>query len=940
MIEAMRSRHREPPGMLLVEVVAFFAPTQPADGGLGGAPTKNWLECFASIVGTTWTIVSDVLLFLLVVVAAWAIVRDVRRRRVLVDPIEIPKSRAEGGFTPNAIAQRVAGAIMAIERREPTSQTNEERFELTTSQIDFSVPTAGITYRNLIRYLRQAAGRPEELVRGELQESDTTLRLTLRTRDGRSVSEKIEKTNSDDDHLGTLISQAALAVYALIEPGLAVYNWFNTEQRDKKFDRTFAAAKSCLESAPAEHHHVAYTARANALTVLKRIDEAKGDYAAALALSPKYAPAHNGRGVLFRSFSHLDAAKDSYQRALKYDSRSAIALSNLGYVFNACHSYDQALRRFDRAIQLSPRYASAFNGRGYAKLKLGRLDDAERDLRRANDLDPKLVWPYVNRARVHRARGQTAEALAVLDVAMSASAALSAIHICRAEILADDMHLDDAEQEYRTACSLDAADGDALSGLARVHHLRGQHADAEVFFQKAIGADPDNPSAWRRWGALCQDSGRPDDAIYRYRRAIGLNRHVAFGHAAIAGVRLAEGASAEALEQARRAVAIDGTDRWAHVVLGRVLVAQTDRAHAFEAFSKALTRESRNAQVRRDLGALMLNMGQIEEGLAQIERARDLGPPDGWAALQLVGALFDLGRLKAAKREIDRTTAIEARTPELSMRRGRAFLRAERWEAAAIEFRRALAARPWSAQSNLGLARALAGQGDQKQAVDHVHRAAGAEPWNGECYVVEANILSNAGDYDGAAAVLAHACGQLSTDADLLTRWAVAVRYQARRAPDASTTASLQAQSEELLARAIEANPYASWPKRERAELEHDRAAAAATQPYRRGLLLRATIDILNDALIDDDRDWRAWSRLGDVRREVNDHSRAAVAYRSALDVWPRRGPEWGKLMEIFVTLDRTRDAEELIRLARVKVPAEEGLPDGLLDAGVAELPT
>jgi hypothetical protein len=256
-----------------------------------------------TVGGARAMLVDSLLLGLLLafLVAAWW---ELRRNSVLIEPIDVPKDLAEKGYTAHVIAQRLAAEISALQRAARLRARLEEGFELSSAQIDFAVPAAGISYRAIIRYVRQLLRLPEERVQDELvREAGTiravrgelvpaeVIRLMLRTRDGYQTPGDLQVTSETE--LPQLFERAARELAWLVAPSLMVTYWFWVEQRERKFEQTFAAVHRCLTRTPADRHHHAYVIWGNALVVQRQFNEADQKYRAAAALAPRFASTYN-----------------------------------------------------------------------------------------------------------------------------------------------------------------------------------------------------------------------------------------------------------------------------------------------------------------------------------------------------------------------------------------------------------------------------------------------------------------------------------------------------------------------------------------------------------------------------------------------------------------------------------------------------------------------
>src|SRR5262249_28341355 len=89
----------------------------------------------------------------------------------------------------------------------------------------------------------------------------------------------------------------------------------------------------------------AFSNRGNALTELKRFDEALASYDKAIALKPDYAEAFSNRGTALKDLKRLD----------------------------------EALASYDKAIALKPDYADGYMNRGFGRLLAGQCKEGWPD---------------------------------------------------------------------------------------------------------------------------------------------------------------------------------------------------------------------------------------------------------------------------------------------------------------------------------------------------------------------------------------------------------------------------------------------------------------------------------------------------------------------------------------------------------------------------------
>jgi len=83
---------------------------------------------------------------------------------------------------------------------------------------------------------------------------------------------------------------------------------------------------------------------------------------------------------------------------------------------------------------------------------------------------------------------------------------------------------------YRRALAGRPDLADAYNNLGRLHHDRGELADAESLYRLAICAAADTALYWFNLGVAAEDRGRHAEAIAAYERALELDGTLADAH--------------------------------------------------------------------------------------------------------------------------------------------------------------------------------------------------------------------------------------------------------------------------------------------------------------------------------------------------------------------------------------------------------------------------
>ena len=184
---------------------------------------------------------------------------------------------------------------------------------------------------------------------------------------------------------------------------------------------------------------------------------------------------------------------------------------------------------------------------------------------------------------------------------------------------------------FERALSMQESDVSALVGRGRALVALDRESDAIAAFEAALAADPSLADVRRqidvlKFRASEQDvararlaarTGKIDEAIAGYTRAIAASPDSAFLYRELAGVERQKGDNARALEHLRRAIALDPTDAKSLVQTGEIFESRGDLAAAEKAYTDALAIEPGDAlQARIDAVRARAELARMPEARA------------------------------------------------------------------------------------------------------------------------------------------------------------------------------------------------------------------------------------------------------------------------------------------------------------------------------------
>ncbi|MCX6304749.1 MAG: tetratricopeptide repeat protein [Bacteroidetes bacterium] len=264
----------------------------------------------------------------------------------------------------------------------------------------------------------------------------------------------------------------------------------------------------------------AYINRAVSRKMLQDYDNSLKDYNIAIRLKPEQLELYTSRASLKSDMKDYDGALSDLNLALKIDPKYTSAYTNRAAVKKTMKDLAGALADYNTAIELDPKNSEFYNNRGNLKFQLddsqGAIDDYTTSIR----ISPKDFLGYKNRGAVRFSRKLYTEALADLTEAIGLSPKSGDLYYTRSLVKKAMNDLAGAKADYTKAAELDpnyAAEGfmknigisaGEMPGLqpaqmnkqAMLMESSGRVQDAIVLYKKALGVKPDFPEAWYNLG--------------------------------------------------------------------------------------------------------------------------------------------------------------------------------------------------------------------------------------------------------------------------------------------------------------------------------------------------------------------------------------------------------------------------------------------------------
>ncbi len=338
---------------------------------------------------------------------------------------------------------------------------------------------------------------------------------------------------------------------------------------------------------------------------------------------------------------------------------------------------EESIEASRRALELQPGLARAHYNLGTAYMYQERYELAEAHLLRAADLDSVLFAAQNNLGNLYQQLGRADQALIHYQKAASIGAYASLLYnMGQAHLQAG--RPDSAARYFRGALEREPNLRAGYRGLAETLRAQERFNDAIAVLEEALSAWPQDGELARLLAASYAGLGREEAARAVYRRL---------------GMSAAQGWSLLAGEALRRG-------RW---------------QRAYECVQEALKTEE-SAALYNDLGAALVGLERIEEGLQAFRQSARLDPQGARSYANIGRVYLQHGRFAEAVAALERAVELDANNGAFCALLGRAYEGSGKEDNALQWYRRAVDNAPENAAHRTLLARRYRAMGQLGQA--------------------------------------------------------------------------------------------------------------------------------------------------------------------------------------------------------------------------------
>ena len=456
-----------------------------------------------------------------------------------------------------------------------------------------------------------------------------------------------------------------------------------------------------------------------------QVQEADRLYTAILKAQPKHPDANHSMGVLAVGVGKAEQALPFFKTAL--EANPAIAQFWLSYI-DALIKLDKLA---DAKAVLDQAKSKGAKGDGFDKLEQ-RLKDAEQEPLESNQIasEPQPKQPNI------------LDSLK-LDQAISL-----------AKKKARDGSAEEAKRIYQDILTKFPKNKRAIDGLKGLVGMRvGKASKAQdppqdqvqslmILYNKgqlalvvehAQGLTKQYPEAFAVWnlmGASAAQIGQLDQAIFAFKRVLGIKPDNAEAYSNLGNALKKQGKLEEAVEAYNQALALNPSNAKVYYNMGNALKEQDKLEEAVEAYNKTLAIEPSNAEAYYNMGNALKEQDKLGAAIEAYNNALLIKPDNAEAYYNMGLTLKEQGKLEEAIEACNKALAIKPNYAEAYNNMGLTLTEQGKLDEAIEAYNKALAIEPDNATSYNNMGLTLKEQGKLDEAIKTYSKALAIKPNN------------------------------------------------------------------------------------------------------------------------------------------------------------------------------------------------------------------
>lgn len=358
------------------------------------------------------------------------------------------------------------------------------------------------------------------------------------------------------------------------------------------------------------------------------------------------------------------------------------AMMGLQLLAEACELYQQSVTTEPQPL--------GQNGLARCAIARGEPDQAKAYLRKALELDPNYAPTLILFGDIERLQGNTKEALAAYTAAIKHDPTNPSALFNRALIATQERDYSAVQRDVATLRSANSKGLHWRYLQAIVDYRQNKHAEAQAQLQEVLKGNPNYTPALLLSGAVAYAQGRNEEAEANLGKVLRIAPGTRFARLLLASTQSKLGQTEQAMQTLAPLHPESTDDSNLLALAGSIYFTAGNYGKASEYFRKAVEHNPRSSAMRGGLGVARLAQGETQQALQDLEAAAAFGERLPGTESLLVSTYLRTGQPDKALQALDALEKKSAASPFTLNFRGAAYVTKKDYARARQNFEKAL----------------------------------------------------------------------------------------------------------------------------------------------------------------------------------------------------------------------------------------------------------
>ena len=353
--------------------------------------------------------------------------------------------------------------------------------------------------------------------------------------------------------------------------------------------------------------------------------QAQRCYEEAIAVAPRFAPAHLGRGAALHELERVADAVDALKAALDIDDKLANAHELLAACYLVLSDLVKAEPHLRRAIVLDRTGAYNYLKLGEVLVHQRRYTESLQVVEQGVAACPDFAELHFFLGNLHFETGQFEQAVAAYReaVTLQPDHVMALYNLGLAQMKTD--QLDAARETLQRVVELVPGWHEAIVNLGCVFYRQRNLTDAKACFERVPASHPGSVLSHFNLGEIAMTQGDVTIAIDHYRKAVEFDPHFADGHLRLGSSLARLDAREEAITHLLRYLEIAPHGFEALMQLADLRLAQGDAAQALAGYREALAQNGGSVAALVGAASMLQNLAESSPPATRAEMLEEAG---------------------------------------------------------------------------------------------------------------------------------------------------------------------------------------------------------------------------------------------------------------------------------------------------------------------------